>query len=160
MGGIFIAFALTASFLAPRRWPDFPGPNGLSVFVIASVAVSAAMITAVEVFGVESEAKGAPEGAPAPAAHTISVTEREFAINVPSTKVAAGKYTFLVKNAGKLGHDLVFEGPNVKGREGTALIQPGGTAKLTVSLVKGAYTLYCSVDGHRQAGMVAKLTVG
>jgi len=160
MGAIFIAFALSSSFLAPRRWPNFPGPNGLSVFVIASVALFAAMITAVEVFGVESEAKGAPEAGAAPAAHTIDVTESEFKIALPSAKVAEGKYTFVVKNAGKIGHDLVFEGANVKGHEGTTLIPPGGTAKLTVSLSKGDYTLYCSVDSHRQAGMVTKLTVG
>ena len=162
VAAVFIAFALTSSFVASRRRPDFPGPNGLSVFVIASIALFAAMITAVVVLGVESEAKGAAE-APATtsssAARTIAVSETEFKIVVPSTKLTPGKYTFVVKNAGKLGHDLVFEGSNVSGREGTPLIQPGGTAKVTVSLTKGDYTLYCSVDSHRQAGMVTKITV-
>ncbi len=162
VGAIFIAFALTASFIAPRRRPDFPGPNGLSVFAIVSIALFAAMITAVEVFGVESEAKGAAEAPAAtgsPAGRTVDVSEAEFKIVLPSTKLAPGKYTFVVKNTGKLGHDLVFEGPNVSGREGTPVIQPGGTAKVTVSLAKGDYTLYCSVDSHRQAGMVTKITV-
>jgi hypothetical protein len=53
VAAIFIAFALACSFLAPRRWPDFPGPNGLSVFMIVSVVLFAAMLTAVAVFGVE-----------------------------------------------------------------------------------------------------------
>ena len=162
VAAVFIAFALTSAFIAPRRRPDFPGPNGLSVFVIASIALFAAMITAVVVLGVESEAKGAAESpaATAPsAAHTIAVSEAEFKIVVPSTKLTPGKYTFVVKNAGKLAHDLVFEGPNISGREGTPLIQAGGTAKVTVSLAKGDYTLYCSVDGHRAAGMVTKITV-
>ena len=39
VGAVFIAFALSASFLAPRRWPDFPGPHGLSPFVIACFVV-------------------------------------------------------------------------------------------------------------------------
>jgi len=64
------------------------------------------------------------------------VSETEFKITVPSTTLTPGKYTFVVKNAGGLAHDLVFEGPNVSGREGTPLIQPGGTAKVTVSLAK------------------------
>jgi uncharacterized cupredoxin-like copper-binding protein len=162
VAAVFIAFALTSSFLAPRRRPDFPGPNGLSVFVIASIALFAAMITAVVVFGVESEAKGAAEAPTATvpsAGHTIAVSETEFKIAVPSATLTPGKYTFVVKNAGGLAHDLVFEGPNVSGREGTPLIQPGGTAKVTVSLAAGDYTVYCSVDGHRAAGMVAKIIV-
>ena len=58
VAAIFIAFALTSSFLAPRRWPDFPGRQGLSVFIIACFVLFAAMLTAVEVFGVEkSESK-------------------------------------------------------------------------------------------------------
>ena len=32
---LFIAFALASSFLVPRYKPDFPGPNGMSVFIIA-----------------------------------------------------------------------------------------------------------------------------
>jgi uncharacterized cupredoxin-like copper-binding protein len=163
VAAVFITFALTSSFVASRRRPDFPGPNGLSVFVIASIALFAAMITAVVVLGVESEAKGAAE-APATTtsssgAGTVAVSETEFKIAVPSTTLTPGKYTFVVKNAGKLAHDLVFEGPNVSGHEGTPLIQPAGTAKVTVSLTKGDYTLYCSVDGHRAAGMVTKITV-
>src|SRR5256886_11017311 len=41
---VFIAFALSSSFLAPRRRPDFPGRNGLSVFVLASFVLFAAML--------------------------------------------------------------------------------------------------------------------
>jgi uncharacterized cupredoxin-like copper-binding protein len=161
VGAIFIAFALTSSFLAPRRRADFPGPNGLSVFVIVSFVLFAAMLTAVEVFGAESEPKSAHAGAEAaPVAGTVAVTEREFQIALPSATLKPGRYTFTVKNAGKLGHDLVFEGPGISGREGSPLFAAGGTAKVTVALAKGAYTLYCSVDGHRQAGMAAKLTVG
>jgi hypothetical protein len=48
---IFIAFALASSFLVPRYKPDFPGPNGLSTFVIASVVLFALMVAAVNFFG-------------------------------------------------------------------------------------------------------------
>jgi uncharacterized cupredoxin-like copper-binding protein len=163
VGGTFILFALTSSFIASRRRPDFPGRNGLSVFVMASFALFAAMVTAVIVFGVEkSEAKSThvPTGTSAAAAHTVAVSEAEFKITLPAQKVAPGKVTFEVQNAGKIQHDLVVSGPGVSTNAKTPLISPGQTAKLTVTLAAGSYTLYCSVPGHRAAGMSAKLTVG
>ncbi len=51
VAGVFIAFALSASFLAPRWKPDFPGPNGLSVFVIVSILMFLLMVLAINFFG-------------------------------------------------------------------------------------------------------------
>jgi uncharacterized cupredoxin-like copper-binding protein len=149
----FIAFALTSSFLAPRRRADFPGKNGLSVFIIACVALFAAMIAAVEIFGAESEAKGAEHEATA-AGKTIQVQEKEFKITLASTSVAAGTVTFAIENIGKIPHDLAIQGGTK-----SSLIAAGKTGKLTATLKKGTVTLYCSVPGHRQLGMVTKLTV-
>ena len=75
------------------------------------------MLTAVVVFGVESEAEGAGEptktGAPA---HAIAVTETEFKIQLPSTStLSGGQYTFEVKNTGKIEHDLAVKGPGISG---------------------------------------------
>ena len=150
---VFIGFALTSSFLVPRRRPDFPGKNGLSVFVIASVFLFAAMISAVAVFGKEAEAKGAAKTVAAGV--SVNATEIEYKITLSTHKVHHGVVTFVVKNAGKIPHNLTIQGGTH-----TANIAPGATAKLTVTLKKGAYTLYCSVPGHRQLGMVTKLTAG
>jgi plastocyanin len=151
VGGTFILFALTSSFVAPRRRPDFPGKNGLGVFVLASFVLFFAMVTAVIVFGVEkSEASG----------QTVPVTESEFKITVPAEQLKPGELTFDVRNDGKIQHDLVVSGPGVTGHAKTPLLNAGQSGKLTVTLAAGTYTLYCSVAGHRAAGMVAKLTVG
>ena len=79
VGAVFIAFALSASFLAPRRWPDFPGRHGLSPFVIACFVVFAGMLASVYFFGKESEeAKGAEAAAVESSAGgtTVKVTEK------------------------------------------------------------------------------------
>jgi hypothetical protein len=47
----FIVFALVSSFVVPHYKPDFPGPNGMSVFIIASVVMFALMVAAVNFFG-------------------------------------------------------------------------------------------------------------
>jgi hypothetical protein len=51
VAAVFIAFALAASFLVPRYKPDFPGPNGLSVFAIASIVMFVLMVAAINFFG-------------------------------------------------------------------------------------------------------------
>jgi uncharacterized cupredoxin-like copper-binding protein len=162
---LFIAFALTASFVAPRRWPDFPGQKGIGIFAVVCVLLFAAQLSSVWVFGAESEAKGAEKAAgsqgAASSAHTIAVQEKEFSIQFPAQKtLTPGKYTFDVTNAGKIPHDLAIEGGKIAGPTKTPTIAPGKTATLTVSLEAGNYTLYCSIAGHRQLGMVAKLAVG
>jgi len=147
---VFISFALTSSFVAPRRRPDFPGKNGLSVFVIVCVFLFASMLSAVVIFGVESEAKGASATV---AGVTVKATEVEYKITLSTHKVHHGVVTFVVKNVGKIPHNLT-----IQGGKHTSNVAPGKTVKLTVTLKKGSYTLYCSVPGHRQLGMVTKLT--
>ncbi len=51
VAAVFIGFALSASFLAPKKKPDFPGPNGLSVFVIGSILMLVLMVLAINFFG-------------------------------------------------------------------------------------------------------------
>ena len=63
----FILFALVSSFVLPRRDPNFPGKH-LFWFVVASVALFIAMLTAVFVLGKEPEEEhGGPEEAHAAA---------------------------------------------------------------------------------------------
>jgi uncharacterized cupredoxin-like copper-binding protein len=98
---------------------------------------------------------------PAPAAgQTISLSEKEFSITPKAIKVAkSGTYTFHVTNDGTITHSLEIEGNGVEQKAGD--IRPGSSATLTVTLSKnGSYEVYCPIDGHRQSGMEASLTVG
>src|SRR5262245_28309804 len=125
---------MTSALVLPRKRPEYPGKNGLSVFIIVCLVLFAGMLTAgsfVDVVAVEAEAKGGEKkgeaGAPSGAAKTIPVTESEFKIALPAEPgLKAGSYTFAVKNAGKIGHDLAITGAGVPGTPKTALISPGG----------------------------------
>jgi len=87
----------------------------------------------------------------------VNVSEVEFKIKLPKTTLPAGSYTFDVRNDGKIPHDLVVNGEGVK--RGTPLIDPGQSKSLKVDLKAGTYDVYCSVPGHKQAGMDLTLTV-
>ena len=66
----------------------------------------------------------------------------------------AGKITVESKNAASIPHDIVIDG---KGHGTT--VTNGGVSKFTATFGPGTYTFYCSVDGHRQAGMEGRLVV-
>ncbi|MGZ4389711.1 MAG: plastocyanin/azurin family copper-binding protein [Gaiellaceae bacterium] len=157
VAAIFVTFALASSFLGPRWRADFPGKNGLRAFIVASFVLFAAMLAAVAIFGAEKTEAVAEAQAAVAAGKPIPVKESEFHIVLAAKTLKPGTYTFVVKNAGKIQHDLAVKGGKVNVK--TPLINPGATAKLTVKLPAGTYTLYCTVPGHRAAGMQAKLTV-
>jgi uncharacterized cupredoxin-like copper-binding protein len=69
----------------------------------------------------------------------------------------AGQVTIQSKNPQPTGHNIAIQGAGVN-QQGN-VVQGGATSKLSVNLKPGTYTFYCSVDGHRQAGMQGKLTV-
>jgi plastocyanin len=69
----------------------------------------------------------------------------------------AGKVTIDLTNASSLEHNLtIAQGSTILGATPTFT---GGSRTLTVSLKPGTYTFYCSVPGHRQAGMEGTLNV-
>jgi uncharacterized cupredoxin-like copper-binding protein len=154
----FITFALVSSFLFPRFRPDYPG-RGLLAFVVVAFVFFFGMLAAVETFGAEGkkEAAAPPEATTpaAPQGNTVVVDETEFKITAPTTTFKAGPITFQAKNVGKIPHDLAIKQTGEK----TKLIQPGGSATLTVTLKAGKYELYCTVPGHEAAGMKLNITV-
>jgi uncharacterized cupredoxin-like copper-binding protein len=150
VAAVFVGFSLTVAMVVPRRWPEFPGRRGLPAFVVASVLLFVAMISAVLVFGKESKSATA-EG------KKVAVTEVEYKIEFPTTTFAAGTYTFVVSNKGTVPHNLTVK---IGGStEATQDIDPGSNKSLTVELKPGTYVFYCSIPGHRQQGMEQKVTV-
>lgn len=58
-------------------------------------------------------------------------------------------------NAGTTVHDLTFEGVDIK----SGYVQPGESTTIIVNLPPGTYTFFCTIPGHRPAGMVGTLIV-
>ena len=64
----------------------------------------------------------------------------------------------MLRNTGQVDHNLVISGPEVD-NVSTPVIGPGERSTLTVALVSGTYKLYCSVEGHEDAGMTVDVDV-
>jgi plastocyanin len=89
----------------------------------------------------------------------VGLIAREFLFDPNGVSVGTGEIAFVVKNQGAIEHNLALEVPGGKTQTLIAIIEPGQIGKATVSLRAGLYTIYCSLPGHRDAGMAATLRV-
>jgi plastocyanin len=71
----------------------------------------------------------------------------------------SGKVTIKFTNMASVGHNLTIEKGTNGAVVGATPTFAGGSKTLTVNLPPGTYTFYCSVPGHRAAGMVGTLKV-
>lgn len=78
--------------------------------------------------------------------------------NTSSLTAKAGKVTIDFKNMSPLGHNVTVESPG-GGTLGATETFQSGSKTLTLNLKPGTYKFFCSVPGHRQAGMEGTLVV-
>jgi plastocyanin len=83
------------------------------------------------------------------------------ALKFTKTKLTAkaGKVTINFTNSSPVGHNMTIQQGTSGSVIGATPTFQGGSKTLTVTLKPGKYTFFCSVPGHRQAGMVGTLTV-
>ena len=81
-----------------------------------------------------------------------------LAYSSDSASAAAGKVTVNFTNTQPLTHDVAIEDSSGKTVGKTELIAEGSDSAV-VDLKPGEYTFYCTVPGHREAGMEGTLTV-
>ncbi|HWI95535.1 MAG TPA: plastocyanin/azurin family copper-binding protein [Solirubrobacterales bacterium] len=120
-----------------------------------------------EASGGESQAEqggGAPEesssagGGPGSTLEFEADPSGELAYTSTSETAKAGKVTVAFKNPQSLTHDVAIEDSSGKEVGATELIADGSDTT-SVDLKPGTYTYFCTVPGHREAGMEGTLTV-
>ena len=104
----------------------------------------------------------------------VRVQLKEWKVAPSARIVRSGSVTFVIRNIGKLPHNLVVLRTNLApgklplagtrakeiGRVGrTPVVGPGQTRRLTLTLKAGKYVLICNVPGHYTAGMTASFRV-
>jgi plastocyanin len=91
-----------------------------------------------------------------PAAATVDIDAGNYSFKPKHPTVPAGIVKIRMKNVSGNPHTLA-----ISGVDGYQLSVSGGgsTDAKKVDLKPGTYTFYCTIPGHRSAGMEGKLTV-
>jgi uncharacterized cupredoxin-like copper-binding protein len=168
-GGLLVAWALLLSLVIGARRSDFPADIGQQrgVIAITAILVIAAVSMAVATSGgstskaaASTQTSTAGESASTPAKGSLKLAtnaEGQLSYDTKQLSAKAGTVTIALANSSPVEHNLtIAEGTKVLGATPTFT---GGSKAVTLKLKPGKYTFYCSVPGHRQAGMEGTLTV-
>lgn len=107
-----------------------------------------------------TSAAGAPASGAAQVVKLAANPEGSLAYNTTALTAHPGKVTIEFTNMAPLQHNVTVESGSGSGKIlGSTPTFDGGTKSVTLDLKAGTYTFFCSVPGHRQAGMQGTLTV-
>jgi len=88
----------------------------------------------------------------------FAAAESGLAYSSDTAEAEAGKVTVSFDNPQPIAHDVAIEDASGKEIANTELVTDGSDAT-TADLKPGTYTFFCTVPGHREAGMEGTLTV-
>jgi manganese oxidase len=90
-------------------------------------------------------------------AKTLAITATDLQFNTKELRLdGPGQFTVKLDNQGMIEHDFSIEGLKGKAYAGSKKSASG-----TFNVAKpGTYIFYCSIPGHREAGMTGKLVIG
>jgi plastocyanin len=161
LGALFAAWAVLLFLLGWRRH-DFPPPGlpSVAIGVISVLLALGAIGSGVITSALEEEEEGAEAAEPAGGEGALRLTADEggeLRFDQQSLEAQAGRVTIEMENPSPIPHNVSIEGDGLD-EEGET-VDEGGTSEVTAELEPGEYTFYCSVAGHREAGMEGTLTV-
>jgi uncharacterized cupredoxin-like copper-binding protein len=155
-GGLLVAWALFVSLGLGLRNPNFPSTLGGQRAVMA---ISAVLVLATVSMAVATSGGSSAKATIAPITQTGREADPEGQLRYTTRNLSAkaGVVTIGFANMSPLPHNMTIA-QGTKVLAATPTFQ-GGTKTLKLNLKPGTYVFYCSVPGHRQAGMEGKLTV-
>ena len=105
----------------------------------------------------QTTARAPAAGSGASTLHLEADKSGALRFNTSALQGRAGAVTLAMRNPAQLSHSIAIEGNGVNAAG--PVVEAGGTSTVTASLKPGTYTFFCTVPGHRQAGMEGKLTI-
>ena len=130
---------------------------------VLAIPAIGAMALGVAVFSRNSSAQDAagtpvasPAASPAAGGTNLAVAAKDIFFDPKTLEGTANvDVTITVTNLGAATHDFTIDALKVQ----TPMLAPGEKAEVKINAPAGDYEYYCSVPGHKEAGMVGTLTL-
>ena len=133
----------------------------LVIFAFAAIALLASVLgiglgmRAVDESATSASASAGGGAGGGGGTRTIEIELGDLFVRPSSIDVAAGTEVILeVTNNGAMAHDL-----KLGGETGTGMLDPGATETVSVGVIEATTQAWCTVPGHKEAGMVLDITV-
>jgi plastocyanin len=136
----------------------------LKTSTVNACAIALAALAAAGCGGSSKTTSSAPEGTSSVSASGAAPlklaanTEGELRYDASTLTTRSGTVTIEFTNKAALPHNVTVSNAAGSVLGSTPTFQ-GGTRALTLNLKPGSYKFYCTVPGHRAAGMEGTLTV-
>jgi plastocyanin len=179
LGGVLVLAALGIAFIGIRGSDSFPGSR---VLMVGATGLFAAIVVGTMAFAVvksrdeqdkrrEDQAKeeaaaqaeaGQPP-APGGAAGTLAVSSPQdgsLTFDPNGLQAQPGTVTITYDNPSPVPHSIALATANGNILDQTDPFAAGKQSITASDLTPGEYTFFCTVPGHKEAGMEGTLTVG
>jgi nitrite reductase (NO-forming) len=104
----------------------------------------------------DASPEASPSASPAAGGGDVTVVMVDIAYEPTEFTIPADTDVVVsLPNEGQLEHNFVIDELNIA----SETIPGGETTSVTINAAAGEYEYYCSIPGHREAGMVGTLTV-
>jgi uncharacterized cupredoxin-like copper-binding protein len=102
----------------------------------------------------DAAAPAADAAAPAAAAESVTVVSHDIYFDPKEFSIPADTdVTVILPNEGAAPHNFAIDALNISKDQA-----PGETHEVVINAPAGEYEFYCNVPGHKEAGMVGKMT--
>ncbi len=153
---------MTATLTPPSRTQERPtrhepetklGFGLMTIALVAIVALGASLLGLL--LWATTDDGGGGAAAVGGGTKTFEVTLSDLDIQPASIDIAAGDRVVLeVTNEGAMAHDV-----KLGGTTGSAMLDPGATATVDLGVLSETAQAWCTVPGHKEAGMVLDINV-
>lgn len=140
----------------PSKESATPAPPHVAQVIALKIGGTGSATAGIATPGASPSASPQAGASPVAGGTSVQIAAVDIAFDPPQFTIPANTdVKVTITNKGSLQHDFAIDALKIK----TKLLNPGESVAITINAKPGQYQYYCTVPGHKDAGMVGTMTV-